>query len=115
MVDPFQGVVRRELITRVGWLALLIAFLCILSFAWTRADVIDGRDVKATVVALGSYPDPRGTGDSPLLTVRLPDGSTRQVLASWPAVSRCMPGRSVELRQRGPALKMGLRGCYLAH
>jgi hypothetical protein len=62
MVDPFQPEVRRERITQAGSLVLLIGFLCALFFLWVRADVSDGRDVKAVVLRLGTYPDPLGTG-----------------------------------------------------
>jgi hypothetical protein len=114
MVDPFQGTARRESLTRTAWLALLIAFLSLVFFAWARGNLTNGREVQAVVVKLGAYPDPLGTGDSPILTVRLADGSTRQVRASWPAVSKCVPGSSVALLQRGIALKVALRGCNAA-
>jgi hypothetical protein len=114
MADAFQTVARREYITEAAWLAALIALLCFATFAWIRGDVSNGREVTAVVVRLGTYPDPLETGDLPILTVQLPDGSIRQVLASWPAVSRCAPGRSVALLQRATALKVALRGCSAA-
>ena len=111
MIDPFQADARRERITQAVGLVLLIALLCALALFWVRTDVSNGRVVEATVVRLGNYPDPLGTGDSPILTVRLPDGSIRQLRASWPAVDRCAPGSKVSILQRGTALKVGYRGC----
>ncbi|MFL6730581.1 MAG: hypothetical protein ACJ8EZ_11735, partial [Sphingomicrobium sp.] len=111
MVDPFLSAARREQLTKAGWLALLIALLCIATFSWVRANVSDGREVKGAVVRIGTYADPLGTGDLPILTVRLPDGSIREVRASWQAANGCAPGRVVSLLQRGTALQVGLRGC----
>lgn len=116
MSDRFRAAAIRERITQtVGGLILLSAFLFALYYFLMRTDVSDGRTVNAEVVHVGTYPDPLGTGDLPILTVRLPDGTIRVVQASWPAVSTCMPGRYVSLLQRGTALQVGLRGCYAAH
>src|SRR5262245_51666974 len=97
MVDPFQVIARREYIAKAAWLVLLIVSLCLATFAWVRADVSDGPEVRAVVERLGTYPHPLGTGDRPILTVRLPDGSIRQVRASWKAVNGCGPGSRVSL------------------
>lgn len=94
---------------------LLIALLGLLTLFWVRTDVSDGRNVEAVVERVGTYPDPLGTGDSPILTVRLPDGSIRQLRSSWPAANACVAGSKVFLIQRGTGLKVGLRGCYSEH
>jgi hypothetical protein len=113
MVDPFRTEGHRERVTHLAALAVLVCFVCAVFFLWMRADVSDGNEVTAVVVRLGTYPDPLGTGDSPILTVRLADGSVRQVRASWQAVNGCQPGRAISILQRGTAVQVGLRGCYL--
>ena len=111
MADPFRAEVVRERMTRAVGLALLIVFLSAIVFVWVRAQAGDGRNVQAVVMRIGTYADPLGTGDLPILTVRLPDGSIHQVTASWPAVDRCTPGSSVPLVQRGTSLRVALSGC----
>jgi hypothetical protein len=114
MVDPFGTEGRRERVSHLAAFALLVCFLCAGFFLWMRADVSDGDEVTAVVVSLGAYPNPLGTGDSPILTVRLADGSIRQVRTSWQAVNGCQPGRAISILKRGTALQVGLRGCYVA-
>ena len=111
MIDPFQPVARRERFQKAMWILLLLAFLCTLAFVWFRSNLSDGKEVEAVVVKVGTYPDPLGTGDSPILTVRLTDGSIRQLMAPWNRVNACMPGSRVSVVQRGVALKIGLLGC----
>lgn len=50
-------------------------------------------------------------GDLPILTVKLPDGSVRDVQATWADVDRCRPGRSISLLQQGQALQVARPGC----
>src|SRR3954453_14868975 len=111
MVDPFQAVARREQVMKAGQLALLMAILSIAIFSWVRSDVSNGREVMGAVVSIGTYPDPLGTGDLPILTIRLANGSIREVRASWRAANGCAPGSRVSLLQIGAALQVGLRGC----
>ena len=115
MADPFQAVARRERIAKAGWIALLIALLCAVFLSWFLGDVSKGHEVKATILRVGTYADPLGTGDSPVLTVQLPDGSVREVPTSWRAANGCAPGRAVSLLERGTALQVSLRGCRAAH
>jgi hypothetical protein len=111
MVDPYKAIRRRERTTQVVGLLLLIALLSLLTLDWVRSDVRDGENVMAVVERFGTYPDPLGTGDLPILTVRLSNGSIRQVRASWSDVQRCARGSNVSLLQRGTALQVGLKGC----
>ena len=116
LVDPFRIVAIRERMTQVIWLCLLTALVCALWYFWFRTDVSDGRIVEAEVLRFETYSAPSGMGgDLPILTVQLPDGSTRQVRSSWAAVGNCAPGRWVWLQQRGTALQVGLQGCTPKH
>jgi|SRR6185437_1282964 len=113
MMDRFRAAAIRERITQASWgFAVLGLFLFAFYYFLMRTDVSDGRPVNAEVLHVGTYPDPLGTGDLPILTVRLPDGTTRVVKAPGSAASNCMPGRYVSLLKRGTALQVGLRGCY---
>ena len=112
MVDPFRTVVVRERVARLGVLALIALLLCAIWYFWVSTDVSDGDTIEAEVLRLETYNAPPGMGgDLPILTVRLRDGSIRQVPASWADVGNCAPGRWVSLLQRGTALQVGLRGC----
>ena len=112
MVDPFRTVAIRERIAQGLGLALLITVICVVSYLLVRPYVTEGRIVRAEVLRVGmhSVGDGQG-GDLPILTVRLPDGSIRQVTPSWAAVNDCMPGRWISLLQRGTALQVGPPGC----
>ena len=68
-----------------------------------------GRLIEARVEHLGVRAKP--TGFEPLLTVRLPDGSKRQVRAVG-MKGVCKKGDKLPLFQRGAALTVGIRGCY---
>lgn len=112
MVDPFRTSSTRERIAQAVGLFLLIAFTCVVSYLMVRPDLTQGRLVRAQIVRVGMYSVGEGMGgELPILTVRLPDGSIRQVKSSWAAVNDCLPGRWISLLQRGSALQVGLPGC----
>jgi len=82
---------------------------------WPANFVTDGQLVEATVVRVGTYAAGRSRGgDLPILTVRLPNGSIRQVRASWSTAGDCIPGGRISLLQRATALQVSLRGCRRA-
>jgi hypothetical protein len=114
MVDPLKAFIVRERTRQAVGLCLLaaVAILASLLVFWPPTYVSDGRAVEATVLRIGTYPAGKvAGGDLPILTVRLSDGSIRQVRASWSTAGDCLPGSQVSLRQRGTALQVGLRGC----
>jgi hypothetical protein len=117
MVDPFRSIIVRERADQAIALCLLVAFgllAAVLAF-WPSTYVTDGRVIEATVVRIGTYAVGEGSGgDLPILTVRFPNGSIRQVKASWSTAGNCMPGSHVSLLQRGTALQVTLRGCFQA-
>jgi len=113
--DPFQAEALRERLTRARGLLLLFAYMGVLLLLVLSTDFRHEREIEAIVVRLGTYPDPLETGDLPILTVRLPDGSIRQLRTSWPAVNRCETGSSITLLQLGSRLRVGLRGCNPKH
>ena len=111
MVDPFKAAARRDRIAQAVLLLMILAILGAFILFSNLNDASSGKEVVAVVTRLGTYPEPLGTGDLPILTVRLPDGSVRQVRTTWSAAGRCVPGRKVSLLQRGTVLEVGLRGC----
>lgn len=91
---------------------LLAAFLAVIwSFGFGPL-VTAGRDVRAEVVRVGMIPaGPVAGGNLPIIIVRLPDGSVREVRATWPDVKACRSGSWISLVQQGTALQVGRPGC----
>ena len=114
MRDPFKTVVLYERTNQVIGLSLLavLALLGALSAFWPATYFTNGQTIEAIVLRVGTYSSSGAFGgDLPILTVRLPDGSIRQVKASWSSAGNCMPGSQVPIVQRGTALQVALRGC----
>ena len=114
MANSLKSIIVRERAKRAGGLGLLIVFALLgaLLVFWPPTYVSEGRLVEATVVRIESYPAAGvNGGELPILTVRLPNGSIRQVKASWATAGKCTPGSQVPLLQRGTALQVALRGC----
>jgi hypothetical protein len=94
-------------------LAVLIVAVSFLDFS---TPVTNGRLVQADVLRFGTHASARvAGGDLPILTVRLPNGSVRDVQATWADVDGCKTGRSISLLQQGNALQVGRPGCVSAH
>jgi hypothetical protein len=112
MADPFRTTAIRERFAQTSLMGLLIALTCLGSYLLVRPYVTEGHVIRAEVVRVGMY-DTGGAsgGNLPVLTVRLPDGSKREVTSSWAAVNDCVPGRWIALLQRGTALQVGRPGC----
>jgi hypothetical protein len=109
--DLFAAEARHERLTRTVGLVLLLAFLGALVFLAVRTGFGDERPVEGVVLQIGTYA--YETGDMPILTVRLNDGSTRQLrFVSWTAVNGCKLGSRISLLQQGSRLRVGVRGCY---
>ena len=112
MADPFRTLALRSRVMKAGALVLLAIFLGAIAYLQFGSVVTEGRDVKAEVLRLGTYPVAGVAGGNlPIVTVRLPDGSIREVRATWADVNDCMPGRWISLVQRGTALQVGQPGC----
>jgi hypothetical protein len=109
MADVFLEQIRRERLHAAGWLVVLLIFLAVLAFGLSRMLNPEGRLVEGQVERFGT----RATdiGDLPVVTVRLPDGSIRQVETSRALVKGCSRGDRIELVQRGTALRVGIRAC----
>ena len=112
MSDAFRAVALRERVTKAFALLLLVAVVAVIAFLEFGSVVTDGHVVKAEVLSVGARPAARvAGGDLPILTVRLPDGSVREVQATWADVDDCKAGRSISLLQQGTALQVGRAGC----
>ena len=115
MADPFRTVAFRGLVTKTAVLVLLAALASAVAYLRFGTVVYNGQVVKGEVVRFGTRAAARAAGgDLPILTVRLPDGSIREVEATWADVNDCKPGRSISLIQRGVALQIGRPGCSMA-
>ena len=88
----------------------LVALVAIISVVTSIKWNPSGRLVEAHVEQFGVRAS--NSGFHPLLTVRLADGSKRQVLAARLSRGDCKRGDKVALVQRGSALTVGVRGCY---
>ena len=116
MTDPFRTAALRGRIIAAGAFVLLAALIFVVSYLDFGTAVTDGQVVKAEVLRLGTHPAARvAGGDLPILTVRLPDGSVRDVQGTWADVNGCKPGQSISLLQQGDALQVGQPGCISAH
>ena len=97
-------------------MVLLAGMLCAIAYLEFGSVVTNGRVVRAEVLRLGARPAARVAGGSlPIVTVRLPDGSIRDVQATWADVKDCKPGRWLSLVQQGTALQVGRPGCNTEH
>ena len=112
MTDPFRTAALRGSVTAAGAIVVLGALIIAVSYLDFGTYITGGRVVKAEVlgVQMRSVAGVAG-GDLPLVTVRLPDGSIRQVQATWPDVNGCNSGRSISLLKQGKALQVGRPGC----
>jgi hypothetical protein len=112
VADPLRTFAIRQRAIQALWLCLLIICVGAISYFLVRPYISEGALIKAEVVRVESYPVSAAMGgDLPILVVRLPNGSVRQVTSSWEVVDDCMPGRWITLLQRGPALRIGPPGC----
>ena len=115
MTDPFRTVALRSRVVKIATLALLATFVSAIAYFQFGSLVTEGHDVRAQVLNVGTYPvaDVAG-GNLPIVTVRLPDGSIRNVRATWADVNGCISGRWISLVQQGSALQVGQPGCSTA-
>jgi hypothetical protein len=101
-----------EHVRTAGLMALVTAILWALTWFSFQGLLTGGTPIKAEVLRVATYPAGKvAGGELPILTVRLPDGSTREVLATWPDVDNCAPGGWISLVQQGRALQVGPPGC----
>ena len=97
---------------KAGALIILTGFVILIGYLEFGTVITGGREVKAEVLRLGTRPTGSvGGANLPVLTVRMPDGSIRQVKATWADVNDCKPGRSISILQQGNALVVGRPGC----
>ncbi|QIL02820.1 hypothetical protein G7078_08510 [Sphingomonas sinipercae] len=113
MADPFRIDDLRTYIKKAGALALLVGLIFAIGYLQFGAVPVSGRDVTGEVLRVGTRPAAGSAGGTlPILTVRLPDDSIRQVLATWADVNDCTPGRKVFLVQSKRTVTVGTPGCF---
>ena len=116
MTDPFRAAALRGRIIAAGALVLVVALMVAVSYLNFGLPVTNGQEVQAEVLRVGTRPAARvAGGDLPILTVRLPNGSVRDVQATWADVGGCKTGSSISLLQQRDALQVGRPGCIIAH
>ena len=97
---------------KAGASILLAALLLAIGYIEFGIAITDGKVVKAKVLRLGTHPVAGSAGGNlPIVTVRLPDGSVRQVKATWADVDNCKPSRWLSLLKYGTALQIAQPGC----
>jgi hypothetical protein len=100
---------------KAGAFVVLAALSGVIAYLKFGMVITDGIVVKAEVLRVGTYPAGGVAGGNlPIVTVRLPDGSVRQVQATWADFDNCSRGRWLSLIQHGPALLVGKPGCSTA-
>jgi hypothetical protein len=95
----------------LGMIALLVLIGGIAGLAYYNWSMT-GRMVEGRIVALGSVPI-RMTGDQPIITVELADGTMKQTAPTKWALAGCEVGSRISLVQRGGDVRVGVRGCRL--
>jgi hypothetical protein len=112
MGDPFRTAALRAQIIAACMLVLLAALIVAVSYLEFGMPITNGHIVEADVLRVGTRPAARvAGGDLPILTVRMPDGSERDVQATWADVGGCKNGRSISRLDQGNALQVGRPGC----
>jgi hypothetical protein len=109
MTDPFRAEAIAERLRSAASLLVLAAALVALALLFSRTSGQQSESVQATVVRLGSRPT--DVGYRPVVTVRLPDGSIRQLLVRPNAVRGCKKGDSISLLRVSTSLRVGMLGC----
>jgi hypothetical protein len=109
MADPLRREAAKERLRAALYLLLLVIPLAAVAFyaAWSTTG--SPKQINAVVVRIATYAD--YTGDLPVVTVRLENGSVRQFPTSWAAVSHCKPGSKISLVETQNRLRIGLPGC----
>jgi hypothetical protein len=112
MSDPFRIVDLRSRIMKSAALILLVGLMGVIGYLQFGTVITGGRIVEAEVIRIGTAPTGGVAGANvPVLTVRMPDRSIRQLNATWADVRDCRAGRSISIRQQGAALLVGRPGC----
>ena len=108
MADPLKELGWRERLTAGLWLLMLIAFLATISIMFGRSRNTEGKLIEGRVESFGV---PVNKWGDMVVTVRLANGSVREVLTKWELVKACERGDRIALVQRGLALNVGVMAC----
>ena len=112
MTDPFRTVALRGRIMKAGALLVLAGLMAAIGYLQFGTVITGGRVVEAEVLRIGTRPTGGVAGANvPVLVVRMPDRSIRQLKATWADLKDCKAGRSISIRQQGAALLVGRPGC----
>ena len=109
MTDPFRTLAKTERLKAVLWLLVLAVFLAVFAFLLSRVWDPRGQLIEARIERFGV--EATKYGNRPIITVRLADGSIRQVLTTRTFVPVCKQGDRITLVQRRTALSVAVRAC----
>lgn len=108
MGDPFKALGRAERQRAATWLLILVTFLATIALVFSRARSPQGKLIEGSVESFGG---PISKYGDIVVTVRLANGSVREVLTKWASVRGCKRGDRIALIQRGTALNVGIKAC----
>jgi hypothetical protein len=112
MAEPLRAQIWAERMRSGVWLLALLAVVATVLFVEDRLWNPQGQLIEARVIQSGIRAGKYR--NTPIVTVRLADGSVREVQARWASSLRgCQSGDRIALVQRGSALTIGVKGCNL--
>jgi len=107
--DPFRDENRRDLRTKAFGAGALVALVLLIVGGFLYLNAGTEQAITGQIVRFGMYAD--DIGNRPLVLVRLPDGSEREIQTPRDVLLRCRVGDNISLTRNGSYLKITPDGC----